>query len=190
MFKIVKHLIKYSDIRILSSFFILFVFKRSSAYSALLLVLKEYQILKRKLGNVRTTSVMTDKEKDFIHKLLFNNKKIGKFITIVKPETILKKWCEIQVKRQTYPHLHIPGRPPYSHEIRDLVISMKKKNYLWGYRRISDEMKKLDFSVSKDTVCRIIQRGRKEGSILLNGSWKSFLKSHWDSLFCCDFMTA
>ena len=189
MFREIFSLIKLSDIRILFSLLILFIFKRSSAYSALLVVLKENQILKRKLGNVRTTSVMTNRERGFIHRLVTYNKKIGKYLTIVTPETVLKKWCEIQVKRQTYPHQHVPGRPPYSHEIRDLVISMKKKNYLWGYRRISYEMKKLDFSVSKDTVCRIIQKGRKDGTILPNGSWKRFLKSHWDSLFCCDFMT-
>lgn len=50
-------------------------------------------------------------------------------------------------------------------------------------------MSKLNIPVSRDSVCRIIRKGRKEGDILPSGEWKKFLKSHWDSLFCCDFLT-
>ena len=39
------------------------------------------------------------------------------------------------------------------------------------------------------TVNKIIQTSRKQGKIKPNGSWKRFLKSHWDSLFGMDFMT-
>ena len=51
------------------------------------------------------------------------------------------------------------------------------------------EMQKLDYDVSKDTVRRVIEKGRKNGEILPNGSWKKFIKSHIDSLFSCDFFT-
>ena len=33
------------------------------------------------------------------------------------------------------------------------------------------------------------QTFRKEGKIQPTGSWKKFLKSHWDSLFAMDLMT-
>jgi putative transposase len=39
------------------------------------------------------------------------------------------------------------------------------------------------------TVNRIISTFRKKGLIQPNGSWKRFLKIHWDSLFAMDFMT-
>lgn len=64
---------------------------------------------------------------------------------------------------------------------------MKNRNLLWGLRRISGELLRLGINVSRDTVARVIQNGRKEGNILPNGSWKRFLSSHMRSLFCCDF---
>lgn len=39
------------------------------------------------------------------------------------------------------------------------------------------------------TVNRILQTYKKQGKILPTGSWKKFLKSHWNSLFGMDFMT-
>ena len=39
------------------------------------------------------------------------------------------------------------------------------------------------------TIRRVIQKGRGDGDIPPNGSWKRFIKSHIDSLFCCDFFT-
>ncbi len=66
---------------------------------------------------------------------------------------------------------------------------MKNNNYLWGYKRIFGEVKKLNIDVSVDSIRRVIQKGRLDGDIPPNGSWKRFIKSHIDSLFCCDFFT-
>jgi len=66
---------------------------------------------------------------------------------------------------------------------------MKIDNPLWGCRRISDELKKLNIDIHHTTVNRIIQTYRKQGKIQPNGSWKRFLKANWDSLFGMDFMT-
>ncbi|HAK45278.1 MAG TPA: hypothetical protein DCO79_05090, partial [Spirochaeta sp.] len=62
-------------------------------------------------------------------------------------------------------------------------------NPLWGCRRISGELKKLNIDIHDTTVNKIIQTFRKQGKIQPNGSWKKFLKSNWDSLFGMDFMT-
>lgn len=66
---------------------------------------------------------------------------------------------------------------------------MKQNNPLWGCHSIADELKKLGIELNPTTVNRIIQTYRKQGKIQPIGSWKRFLKSHWDSLFSMDFMT-
>ena len=49
--------------------------------------------------------------------------------------------------------------------------------------------KKLGINLNPTTFNRIIQTFRKQGKIQPTGSWKKFLKSHWDSLFGMDFVT-
>ncbi len=66
---------------------------------------------------------------------------------------------------------------------------MKTDNPLWGCRRISDELNKLNIDIHHTTVNRIIQTFRNQGKIQPTGSWKNFLTSHWNSLFGIDFMT-
>lgn len=73
--------------------------------------------------------------------------------------------------------------------IKELILQIKQENKLWGCRRIADELKKLGIELNPTTVNRIIQTFRKDGKIQPNGSWKTFLKSHWDSVFGMDFMT-
>ncbi len=68
-------------------------------------------------------------------------------------------------------------------------MDCKTDNPLWGCRSFSDELKKLDIDIHHTTINKIIQTFRKEGKIKPTGSWKKFLKSHWNSLFGMDFMT-
>ena len=65
---------------------------------------------------------------------------------------------------------------------------MKKDNQFWGCRKISKELKKLDIEVYFTTVNKILQTFRKNGLLQPNGSWKKFLKSHWNSLYNMNFM--
>ena len=60
---------------------------------------------------------------------------------------------------------------------------------LWGCRKISHELKKAGIEWHHITVNKIIQTFRKNGLIKPIGSWKQFLKTHWDSLYGVDFMT-
>ena len=66
---------------------------------------------------------------------------------------------------------------------------MKQENQLWRCHHIADELKKMGIILNPTTVNRIIQTFRREGTIQPTGSWKKFLKSHWNSLFGMDFMT-
>jgi transposase InsO family protein len=109
-------------------------------------------------------------------------------LTIVKPETLLewqrrfikKKWSFKQKKR---------GRKSVSAALKKLILEIKTDNPLWGCRRISDELKKLNIDIHHTTVNKIIQTFRKQGKIQPNDSWRKFLKSHWKSLYGMDFMT-
>jgi hypothetical protein len=109
-------------------------------------------------------------------------------LTIVKPETLLN-WQHRFIKNfWSYKH-KTPGRKPVSKDIKELILQMKQDNRLWGCNKIADELKKIGIILNPTTVNRIIQTYRKQGKIQPNGSWKKFLKSHWNSLFGMDFMT-
>jgi hypothetical protein len=81
------------------------------------------------------------------------------------------------------------GRPRITKEIRELIKKIKIGNYLWGCKRIQDELEKLSIDISRETIRKVIQDYRKSGDINPNYSWNRFLKSHWKSLFACDFFT-
>jgi transposase InsO family protein len=122
------------------------------------------------LLNALFFSTFFKKRKDVIFTLLL----------LKKENEIMKRWFFKHKKR---------GRKPITSKIRALILEMKKDNPLWGCRRISDELKKLDIDINHTTINKIIQTFRKQGKIQPTGSWKKFLKSHWDSLFGMDFMT-
>jgi putative transposase len=48
---------------------------------------------------------------------------------------------------------------------------------------------KLGIDLYPTTVNKILQTFRKNGKIQPNGSWKNFLKAHWDTLFAMDYAT-
>ena len=70
-----------------------------------------------------------------------------------------------------------------------MILEMKQENYLWGCKKISNELNKININIHYTTVNRIISTFRKKDLIQPNGSWKRFLKIHWDSLFAMDFVT-
>jgi len=121
--------------------------------------------------------------------LIGSDKRLIKYVSLVKPKTILIYWKKKVRLRWKYPSTVKRGRPPVTGEIKKLILEMKQLNNSWGFLRISGELKKIGEFVSKDTVRRVIQKGRNDGNIPPNGSWKRFIKSHIDSLFCCDFFT-
>lgn len=109
-------------------------------------------------------------------------------LTIVKPNTILD-WQRSFIKN-FWSHEHkAPGRKPITRKIKNLILEMKQENYLWGCKKIANELKKINIDIHYTTVNRIICTFRKQGLIQPNGYWKRFLKMHWDSLFAMDFMT-
>lgn len=50
-----------------------------------------------------------------------------------------------------------PGRPPIDDSIIKLIIEMKRSNWIWGNKRISQELQLLGISAHKKTVARILK---------------------------------
>jgi putative transposase len=115
------------------------------------------------------------------------SKRASNHLTIVEPKTVLEWQRRFIKNRWTYPKKK-PRRKPVSKSIKELILEMKQDNQLWGCIRISDELKKLGIYIHYTTVNKIMQTFRKNGQIQPVGSWKRFLKMHWDSLFSMDFI--
>ena len=103
-------------------------------------------------------------EKYIIASIFEGTEEAHKYFSFVSPKTILKYWKNAIAKHWSYPH-KTPGRPPLSTTVKKLILKLKKENFLWGARRIRDELRKLSIEVSHETICKVIQRFRKTGDI-------------------------
>ena len=161
---------------------------RKDLIFTLMLLKKENEIYKRQLNLRKIQTNMKRRDRFFLSLISTQSKRAISHLTLIKPSTILN-WQRRFIKNfWTYKH-KTPGRRPVSKEIKDLILEMKRDNQLWGCHRIADELKKIGVELNPTTVNRIIQTFRKQGKIQPTGSWKKFLKSHWNSLFGMDFMT-
>ena len=163
--------------------------EKHKAFSKTYLLYLENQRFKRycKQHNIRPD--FQPWEKQAVHECFTVTKNPSRFFSLISPKTILNVWKNAiagfwSKKRST------PGRPPISKEIKDLILKLKKENFLWGARRIRDELAKLSIEVSHETISKILNHFRKKGDIKPTLSWKRFLSSHRSSLFACDFFTA
>ncbi|MDR2971963.1 MAG: helix-turn-helix domain-containing protein, partial [Bacteroidales bacterium] len=129
-------------------------------------------------------------EKHIIAELFRNTKKPERFFSLVSPKTILSAWKNYLAKYWAgFNKKRKKGRPQVTKAIKNLILKLKQENFLWGTRRIRDELKKLSIKLSHETISKILNRFRKTGDIKPTLSWKRFLGSHWKSLFSCDFFT-
>ena len=70
------------------------------------------------------------------------------------------------------------GRPPLDQETIDLILKLKKLNPSWGAQRISDELKKIGYKVSKPTVLKYLEIYGPHTPPSLKGlKWTEFLSN-------------
>jgi putative transposase len=83
------------------------------------------------------------------------------------------------------------GRPRKPEVIRETVVRMARENNGWGYTRIVGAMWNLGHVVGRTTVKRILKEHGIEPSYERGraGSWKEFLKAHWEGFAATDFFT-
>jgi transposase len=107
----------------------------------------------------------------------------------VRPETLLDWHRRLVARRWTYPHRR-PGRPPIGCEVRELVVRLARENPSWDYQRIVGELRKLGVDVSASSVRNILSKaGLPPAARRHSQSWRSFLRTHGESILACDFFT-
>jgi transposase InsO family protein len=172
--------------RVLAAYFI----RKNALFSVFALIWLENQHYKRYFTQHHIQSHFEAHEKQAVHTFFCKTNHAASFFSLIAPKTILSAWKNAIAHYWTQPHRNPrPGRPQVTREVRELIKKMKIENYLWGCRRIRDELAKLSISISHEAIRRIIQNYRNTGEIKPNLSWKRFLSAHWASLFACDFFT-
>src|SRR5216683_3512921 len=106
-------------------------------------------------------------------------------LVFVQPETVIA-WQRKRFRDHwtRMSRTGMPGRPPITNEIRELIRKVSGANPLWGTPRIVGELGKLGIKVAKSTVDKYRVRSRKAPS----PSWKAFLKNHVNDLVSIDFL--
>jgi len=175
----------------LLEFVVFYIINRKSIIPKIALIWQENQRYKRYFNEKNIKRPYSIQEKWFIRSMFISNPRARRYFTLVTPETILYRWKRAIKDYWTYdkPKTRKKGRPPVTKAMKLLIKDMKINNYLWGCTRIQDELEKISIDVSRETIRKVIQDYRKSGDIKPNYSWSRFLKSHWQSLFACDFFT-
>ena len=83
-------------------------------------------------------------------------KAMGRVIRIVKPATLFG-WHKQLVRLKWTCRHSTAGRPRIDQAIEQLVLRLAREND-WGYERIEGELLKLGYTISHETVGKILQR--------------------------------
>jgi putative transposase len=173
---------------LLHAIFHVAISKRTNLIFTLLMLRKQNEILKRQIDSRKERLRPSPSDRWSLAMISAVSTLARSHLQIFKPETVLS-WQRKLISRKWIYSKTKPGRRPVNAKIKNLILEMKNDNNLWGCRRISDELAKLEIDIHHTTVNRIIQNFRKKGKIAVSGSWSRFLKAHWDSLYGMDFMT-
>ena len=130
-------------------------------------------VLRRKVhGRVR----LTRGDRLFLVQLYRWFPSILKVITIVRPETLVRRHCAGFRCYWGWKSRSTGGRPPIGAELRALIRRMRRENPLWGAPRIHGELLKLGFAVAQSTVAKYMARKRDDDPS--GQSWAAFLRNH------------
>jgi len=149
----------------------------------------ENQVLRETYGTKRI--LLTDEQR---RRLAVKGKILGRKIleevrTLFTPDTILRwhrqlvaqKWDYSGKRRQQH------GRPRIRQVIVDLILRFARENPAWGYDRIQGALANVGHHISDTTVGNILIEPAPDRP--RSGSWRTFLKAHWDVLAATDFTT-
>jgi transposase InsO family protein len=109
-------------------------------------------------------------------------------LAIVKPATVIG-WHRRGYARFWAYKTRRPGRPTLASEVIELIVRMARENPTWSRRRITLELAKLDYDVSKDSVAKYMPkplgRPRRPPSTTL----ATFVRMHLAGTIAIDFLT-
>lgn len=113
---------------------------------------------------------------------------------IVKPETMLAWFRKLVAQKydSSNPTVRRSGRPRKSDEVRALVIDIARANPGCGYTKTRDALRNgLGIEIGRTTVADILREAGIEPAPERDKkrTWKQFMRSHWESLYACDFFS-
>ena len=110
---------------------------------------------------------------------------------IVKPATILAWFRKLIAQKYDGSGKRRPGRPRTDKERRELVLEIASNNPGWGYTKIRDALRGMKIEVGRTTIAAILEDAGLEPAPERDKkrTWKQFMRSHWDSLYACDFFS-
>ena len=109
---------------------------------------------------------------------------------LFSPDTLLRWYRNRKAQDSTYNNTSKkPGRPQVSSETINLTVKLANDNN-WGYERIAAELKKLGHNICTNTVKNIlIKSGIPPTPGKKSVSWKTFILSHLEVTWACDYFT-
>jgi len=114
------------------------------------------------------------------------------YCQLVRPATILAWFRQLMAKKyDSSAQRKNLGRPRKANDIRALVIKLANENLGWGYTKIRDALRGLKIEIGRTTVANMLAESGIEPAPERNRkrTWKHFLKSHWETLYACDFFS-
>jgi hypothetical protein len=71
------------------------------------------------------------------------------------------------------------------------VLRLANENVGWGYTKIRDALRGMKIEVGRTTIAAILAEAGLEPAPerTRKRTWKHFLRSHWETLYACDFFS-
>jgi len=175
-------------LKLVASFFFR---SKEELFTQVAVLKKENEILKRILALQNHKVKITNQDRAFFSFFHFFSEKTHAFISLIKPETVLKWFKKIIRNRWDFSHKSIrkQGRPSTATYIKNLILEMKNNNIRIHAGKIQGELLKLDIELSRSTIRRIIAEFREKGKIKSTLTWNKFIKANIKSLYATDFFT-
>lgn len=142
----------------LLEFCLFYIINRKSIIPKIALIWQENQRYKRFFNERNIKLPFSIQEKWFIRSMFISNPKARRYFTLVTPETILYRWKRAIKDYWTYdkPITRKRGRPPITKAMKLLINNLKIDNYLWGSKRIQDELVQISIDISRETIRKVI----------------------------------
>ena len=153
----------------------------------------ENQVLRERLGKKRLLRNDDQRRRLAVKGHVLGRQGLEEYGTLFTPDTILRWHRQLIARKWDYSDQRkkLPGRPPISDEIRQLVLRFAAENPTWGYDRIQGALANLGHKICDQTVGNILKQNGIEPAPerKRQTTWATFLKAHWDVLGAIDFTT-
>jgi transposase InsO family protein len=153
----------------------------------------ENQALRESHGTKRILLTDDQRRRLAVKGKILGRKLLAEVSTVFTPDTILRWHRQLVAQKWDYSgtRQQQPGRPRVRQVILDLALRLAKENPTWGYDRIQGALANVGYRISDTTVANILKAHgiQPAPDRQPSGSWRTFLKAHWDVLAAVDFTT-